>query len=234
MNAAQSELIGLGLYSVSEAAKFSRVPVSSVRRWLFGYRYRHAGTPSNVQPVFSADRLHLPDGEKVVSFRDLIEVQFVQSFLRHGVSWPVIRRAAEAAATLTGDDHPFSSQKFVTDGRTIFADVAHSLRENKLLDLTSNQVAMRNVLLPSLRAQLDVGKLGANRWWPLGKRRQIVLDPTRQFGRPILVREGVPTSVLSAAYLATSSYKKVASWYEVAEVAVRAAVQFDQQFAKAA
>jgi uncharacterized protein (DUF433 family)/DNA-binding transcriptional MerR regulator len=230
----QSDLIGLGLYSIAEAAKLARVPVASLRRWVFGYRYKHEGLHARVRPVITADHVNLPDGERVVTFRDLIEIQFVHSFRQHGVSWPMIRRAADAAVRLTGDDHPFSSQKFVTDGRTIFADVAQSLKENKLLDLSSNQVAMRNVLLPSLRAQLDVGELGANRWWPLGRRRQVVIDPARQFGQPISVREGVPTSVLSAAYSATHSFKKAAAWYEVTEAVVRTAVQFERQFAKAA
>lgn len=65
----------------------------------------------------------LPDaeGRTALSFRELIEVRFVRHFLRAGVSWPNIRRAAAAARRdlLSESGH---RRRFSTDGMTIFAD----------------------------------------------------------------------------------------------------------------
>jgi uncharacterized protein (DUF433 family)/DNA-binding transcriptional MerR regulator len=227
-------LLGVGLYSIPQAAQLAKVPSKSVRRWLFGYRYHNKGSNVSKPPVFESESIELPDHHRVVTFRDLIEVQFVHSFREHGVSWDTIRKAAAAARELTRADHPFASHGFVTDGETIFAEVMSSLRRKELLDLKSNQLAFRRMLLPSLRARIDVGTAGAQRWWPLGKNRPIVIDPARQFGQPISHDEGVPTSVLADAYATTGSYRKAASWYEVSIAAVRNAVGFERQFAKAA
>ncbi len=227
-------LLGVGLYSVPQAAQLAHVPARSVRRWLFGYRYQSEGVNVSRPPVFDPESIELPDHHRVVTFRDLIEIQFVHSFREHGVSWDTIRRAASAARELTRSDHPFASQSFVTDGETIFAEVTSSLRRKELLDLKNNQMAFRRVLLPSLRARIDVAEAGAQRWWPLGRNRPIVIDPARQLGQPISHDEGVPTAVLAGAYRTTKSFRKAAEWYDVSVNAVRSAVGFEQRFAKAA
>lgn len=227
-------LLGVGLYSIPQAAQLARVPSRSVRRWVFGYRYHNKGSGVSKAPVFESESIELPDHHRVVTFRDLIEIQFVHSFRQYGVSWDTIRKAAVAARELTKADHPFASQSFVTDGETIFAEVTSSLQRKELLDLRNNQMAFRRMLLPSLRARIDVGTAGAQRWWPLGKNRPIVIDPARQFGQPISRDEGVPTSVLAEAYTKTGSYQKTAAWYDVSLSAVKGAVGFEREFAKAA
>jgi uncharacterized protein (DUF433 family)/DNA-binding transcriptional MerR regulator len=227
-------LLGVGLYSIPQAARLAHVPVKSVRRWLFGYRYNRGDKSVHRPAIFEADVVELPDQHRVVTFRDLIEIQFVHSFRQHGVTWDTIRRAANAARELTRSDHPFASQSFVTDGETIFAEITLSLRRKELLDLRSNQMAFRRLLLPSLRAKLDVGQSGAQRWWPLGRDRPVVIDPSRQLGQPISRDEGVPTLVLLEAYRSAGSFRKAAAWYDVSVAAVRAAVGFENQFATAA
>ena len=222
-------LLGVGLYSVPQAARLAGVPTKSVRRWLFGYRYKNQGIEVARPPVVQTE---LPD--QIVTFRDLIELQFVNSFRAHGVSWDTIRKAADSAREITGSDHPFASRSFVTDGETIFAEVTNSLKRKELLDLKRNQMAFRKLLLPSLRARLDVGSDGAQRWWPLGKRRDIVIDPNRQLGQPITNKSGVPTAALAQAYKTTGSYQTAAQWFEVSPAAVRSAVSFERQFADAA
>jgi uncharacterized protein (DUF433 family) len=62
-------------------------------------------------------------------------------------------------------------------------------------------------------------------------RKTIVVDPTRAFGRPIVVAGGVPTEVLSEAVEIEGSPEKVARLYEVPLVAVRDSIAFQQQLA---
>jgi uncharacterized protein (DUF433 family) len=222
-------LAGLGIYTLPQAARLAHVPAASIRRWLYGYKYRYKGALVEQPAVVTAtDNLR---SMSVLTFRDLIEIQFVHAFHREGVSWNTIRLAAAQAAQMTGGDHPFASEQFVTDGRTIFAEIAQSTGNKELLDLKSNQMAFRRVMLRSLVAKLDVGKKGAERLWPLGKRSPIVIDPRRQFGQPISNDEGVPTEILAQAYSAMRSYDAVARWYEVKQPAVRAAVRFEKSLA---
>jgi uncharacterized protein (DUF433 family) len=225
----ESSLAGVGIYTLPQAARLAQVPASSIRRWLYGYKYRYKGEQVEQPAIVKAsERLRALD---VVTFRDLIEIQFVHAFHREGVSWSTIRAASIQAAQITGGDHPFASQEFVTDGSTIFAEIAQSTGNKELLDLRNNQMAFRRVMLKSLVAKLDVGKKGAERLWPLGKRGPIVIDPRRQFGQPISNEEGVPTEILAHAYTAMQSIDAVARWYAVKRLAVRAAVKYEKSLA---
>lgn len=221
--------LGMGFYTLPQAARMSGVAAKSIRRWLKGYRYAYRGHDVRQPAVVDAPGLEgFPD---IATFLDLIEVQFVNAFRLEGVSWKTIRVAAEHARDLTGATHPFASSRFVTDGKTIFAEIADRSRNRELLDLRNNQMAFRRVLLPSLRAKLDLGKGGVQRLWPLGKRRPVVIDPQRQFGQPISAEEGVPTAALARAYAVQGSYAGVAGWYCVSRQAVRAAVEYEAALA---
>jgi len=225
----ETTILGLGIYTVPQAARLAGVPARSIRRWLFGYKYEYEGQTVKQPAVVRADQVARQ--LKIVTFQDLIELKFVHAFREHGVSWKTIRYSAGKACEITGSDHPFASRQFVTDGRTIFAEIAKSSRNTELLDLMLDQMAMRVVFLPSLRAKLEIDELGVRRLFPLGKSRPVVIDPARQFGQPISRDEGVPTIVLAKAAKAMDSMPAVARWYDVKLAAVRAAVEFEQRLA---
>ncbi len=215
----------MGFYTLPQAARMSGATVSAIRRWLKGYSYAYRG--QEVRQPAVVDAPGLEGFPNIVTFQDLIEVQFVNAFRKEGVSWKTIRIAAEHARELTGATHPFASSHFVTDGQTIFAEIVHRSHNRELLDLRNNQMAFRRVLLPSLRAKLDLEAGGARRLWPLGRSRPVVIDPQRQFGQPISAEEGVPTDALARAYRVQGTYAAVANWYRVSRQAVRAAVDYE-------
>ena len=68
-------------------------------------------------------------------------------------------------------------------------------------------------------------------WWPLGKRRQIVVDPRRNFGQPSAARSSVPTSVLARSVKTNGSVDAVIHWFEVSAGEVRDAVEFEMRLA---
>jgi len=71
-------------------------------------------------------------------------------------------------------------------------------------------------------------------WWPLGKGKQIVIDPRRNFGQPTVAKSGVPAITLARSVKANSSIDVVARWYEVQREELRDAVEFEDSLAKAA
>lgn len=221
-----TQLLGAGIYTLPQAASLANVPTSSIRRWVYGYSYQYKGQKVS-QPARVAAPLELKEA-RVITFRDLIEIQFVQAFRTEGVSWATIKEAADKARILTGSDHPFATNRYVTDGRSIFAEIAQKSGNKELLNVCSNQMAFRRILLPSLRKKVDVNAEGIKRFYPLGKGVPIVVDPARQFGQPIETVAGVPTGVLARAFIGCRSFKEVALWYAVPERSVRAAVEFEQ------
>lgn len=79
------------------------------------------------------------DSKVELSFRDLMELRSVQLFLEQGLSLQAIRRAIEKAVECFGMERPLSTQRFRTDGRTIFLEVAQETGEAQLLDLKRDQ-----------------------------------------------------------------------------------------------
>jgi uncharacterized protein (DUF433 family) len=231
---AEPHALGVGVYSVQQAARLSEVPARSIHRWLLGYSYRYGDGVTHQSPVVARERSVLESETLSLTFRDLLEIRFVHAFRNCGVSWNVIRRATEKAGDLFHTDHPFTTKAFHIDGRRIFAELqSEGVRERKLVDLVSDQYAFRHVMLPSFRAQIELSERGAERWWPMGRKKLVVLDPARQFGEPIVAEGGVPTAVLAKAAAAMHSEQATAKWYEVSRAAVRQAVTFEQQLAAA-
>lgn len=225
-----SPLIGSGVYSLREAALLSSVPITTLRRWLVGYSYRSDAGVSHQPPGITRERSTADDDVITVTFHDLLEIRFVQEFRKIGVSWKTIKLATEKARQRYGTTHPFTTERFASDGRSIFEELREEgIRESKIVDFVKDQYCFRSVILPSFRAQIEFAAHGAERWWPLGRKKKIVLDPARQLGRPIIADASIPTAVLSRAVVAMGSEQLVARWYEVPRTSVRQAVLYERQ-----
>lgn len=248
MKSPAGSALGRGVYSTSEALRlinfrrqFEAGPRSISRRtivrWLRGYDYSRAGETRHSDPLWQPDYAN-DDDTLELSFRDLIELRFVKTFKDHGLSLPTIRTCFKRAVEAVHDDRPFSTQKFRTDGRTIFLEITSDVREGELIDLKRRQNVFHSFILPSLH-DLEFDADIVARWFPLGKeRRTIVIDPARAFGRPIVLDGGVPIEVLADAVEIEESaqpdsvkMQRVAKLYEVPVAAVRDAVSFHHRLA---
>lgn len=228
-------LLGVGVYTVPEAARLTHIPARTIRRWAVGYRYTR-GEAVHSAPAVWKRQIATVEDSVALSFRDLIEVRFVAFFRGRGVSWKAIRTAAQCAAEIIQDSHPFSTKRFKTDGKSIFAELIQASGKETLLDLARQQYEIKSVVEPFLYEGLEFSDLGLApvRWWPLGKNRRVTIDPERSFGQPIVSPESVPTSILAKAYRAEGTIDAVARWFMVPNKAVADAVEFETQLAAAA
>jgi len=200
-------------------------------RWLRGYEYHNRTRSGASEPVFQSD-YGTVNGKVALSFLDMVEIRFVDAFRRHGVSWRAIRIASHKAAEMLDFDHPFSMRKFLTDGKTIIARIAHEENDVELIDLVTDQFAFDKIITPYLYEGLDFSKHDtATRWWPLGKKHSIVIDPRRSFGKPILDKYNIPTSTIAASYKGNKSYSEIAKWFEIDQRTVKEAVDFERKLA---
>ena len=225
------KIVGRGVYTIHDAARLTAIPARRIRRWLQGYDFRSRSGVRHSDPVLRHDYREVDYGIWL-SFADLVEVRFIDAFLRTGVSWPAIRVAAERASQLLKQDHPFSSRRFKTDGQTIMTEIAEGTNTPELLDLVQNQVALKRIVDPYLYRGLDFGPTNqVSRWWHEAGQRKIVIDPARAFGKPIVAKEAVPTRALFDAYLVEKSIDRVAEVFEVSKSSANAAVEFEQHLA---
>lgn len=225
-----STYFNTGIYPVRDAARLTGVSAGRIRRWLRGYRY-HWHKKAYASPPVWRGQWQPIDHSLAVGFLDLIEIRFVDAFLRAGVSWATLRQARERAEEMFKVAHPFCTNRFVTDGREIFVELHRETGEPSLVEIVERQAVFAQIIRPFLKELEFANGTGLVRWWPLGDQRQVVLDPTRNFGRPIVDRHGVPTEVLANAARVTGSVAEVSRWYEVPEEEINDAVEFEQRLA---
>lgn len=225
-----NSFIGVGIYTIPEASRLTKVSSQRIRRWMKGYTFS-AGLNRKKSPPVWQSQLPEIDGKISLGFLDLTEVRFVNKFRDLGVSWKTLRLAAEQASQQFRTDHPFSTERFVTDGRSIFVDIKNKTGEDSLVDIVKNQLAFRKILAPYLKGLEFDENDNALRWWPMERSRQVVIDPMRSFGQPIVAKEGVPTTVLANAVKVEKSVQAVSSWYDVSVRAVKAAVEYEKRLA---
>jgi len=223
--ASEAAPLGTGFYTVPEAARLIRLPARTITRWLGGYTFTSGGRPGRMPPLWTPE-LPAHDHRLELGFRDLIELRFVQAFVRENVDLRVIRRCLEAARAAVQDPRPFSTRWFKTDGRTIFLESLKADGESEVIDLARGQYVIRAVLQQTFR-DLDIEGDIVVRWRPFQGRDSIVIDPRRAFGQPIAAVSGVPTVALAEAVTAEGSAERVARLYEVPVAVVRDAVRFE-------
>jgi uncharacterized protein (DUF433 family) len=231
VHAREPDLLNTGLYSVPEAARLTRISAGKIRRWIKGYNFRSGQSVHHSDAVWETEIQPL-DNKAALSFRDLLELRFVDAFIRAGVSWVTMRRAHAKAQVELQTTHPFCSKRIATDGKRILLQQAEADSDQALVDLVTEQREFTRIVQDFLK-ELEFSGDDII-WWPLGKQRNIVVDPKRNFGQPTLVKSGVPATTLAQSVKANSSVELVALWYEVQQIEVRDAVEFEASLAKAA
>ena len=226
MNMRHNDLVGIGLYTVNDAAYLLKAPARTIPRWMAGYTYSHEGDLRKVPPLWQPD-IGIVEDQLELSFRDLIELRFVRAFVGMGMDLRAIKSCMELARECEGSDRPFSSGRFRTDGKTIFLESLDLHDEPGLIDLRKKQYVFKAVVEQTFR-DLDLEQEIVRRWRPYKGKDSIVVDPKRSFGQPVAARFGVPTIALAEAVEAEGSVARVAALYEVDQAVVRDAVKFHE------
>lgn len=232
---------GTGIYTLPDAARLIRVPAGKIHRWLYGYQFTRKSREGSVRayspPLWTPQLSRAEFDAEVIGFNDLLEVRFVAAFVNHGLPLQVVRACLESARSIVGNEYPLTSGLFKTDGKTIFAEAMQkAVSEGALLDLKTKQLAFKDVITPSLYAGIEYEGQKAKKWYPQfvpsGKQRQVVVDPDRQFGSPIVEETGTPTSVLYASYLAEGATQhatlQTSRVYDTPAKLVESAIRYEE------
>jgi uncharacterized protein (DUF433 family) len=219
---------GKGIYTLTTAAKILKMNPQKMRRWINGYTYHKNMVCRSYNPLFKTEYEYDSDDE-IISFLDMTELLFINNFVQYGISIQKIRKAAIIAADLLKTSHPFAIRKMFTDRKSIFAEIAQKEKDPSLLDLINEQFQLGKIIEPLLYKCIDFNDNDyAERWWPLGKKKDIVLDPARNMGQPILNKYNVKTELIYDLYKTNHSISEISDWYELDKNAIQAAINFEE------
>lgn len=213
----EHRIFGEGVYSPRQAARLIGTSSQNVLRWTRG------SGPS--LPLWRGYYQSVNDAQEV-SFADLIDLRIVVAFRKVGLTLQAIRFAIEKVKEVLKDDRPLNSYDFRTDGGSIMAE----LSDGNLVSLSKAHLGQKifgDVIRQSLKdVEYDGGR--AARWRPAFA-PGIVIDPSRQFGDPLLDSFGIASRVLADEVSQGRSVSYVSRLYEIAESDVRQALKFERE-----
>ena len=153
-------LIGVGVYTVPQAARLVRLPLVSVEMAVGPEPTER--TLLRAFPIAIAE-LDIGFGERVITFQGLMELWVAAQLRDAGVPWPLICWQPRKRSIVLKVRFPFTAGSFRTDGRRVF----QSLRENKRLPKTALDLANRQQVFEDVIVALtQPGDRGARRRWP--------------------------------------------------------------------
>ena len=223
-----SDFLNLPLYTFADADHLAFTSHGTAKRWLAGYQYRGSRGELTKRPPVTPR----PDGESIegVSFLDLVELVAIGRLKGLGFTLHNIREIVDNCRKVIGVERPLTALKFRTDGREIFVS-----EKNTLVEVLHKRgrTAWEEVLAPFLDT-LDYQDEVARKWWPLGKRTPILVDPNYGFGFPVIGGSGVRTDIILERFQAADEREQIAKDFNVQLEEVDAALRFEMSRLKRA
>lgn len=210
------ETLGVGLYSLAEAARLLRTPRRTVSRWVDGYVQVLQSGPREYAPVIASDDY------SALTFGDLVELMYVRGFRDAGVGLDMIRTTAAKFRNEWDTRYPLATERFATDGRSLLLGLGGDWKHA----LTGQHMAFFDELGTQL---VHLNNLTAE-WRPLGVDHLVLVNPDRSFGKPIEAGSGAHTYVLAQAAAGSEDIDSVAWWYGTTTQGVKDASQFEEQY----
>jgi uncharacterized protein (DUF433 family) len=217
-------------YGIPEAAGYLRLPVSTLRAWLLGQRYRVGDQPKFFKPVIDiADRK-----ERQLSFINLVEA-FVLAGIRreHEIPLPKVRKAVDYLRRTFNTTRPLAHEQFETDGIDLFVEKMGSL----IGATQEGQIQMRDIIRDRLERVHRDPKGVPEKIVLFPARREktesadVVIDPRLSFGRPVLDRFGVRTAILAERFDAGDDIDVLAREYSAPSEAIQNAIRCERRAA---
>lgn len=201
-------LTGSGIYTVPEAAMYARVSPVTLQRWLYG----NTMGQRVVRPE------HDDNAERFVTFVDFVQALAIHDIrARHNVSLQKIRDAVNRAEKDYSVSHPFARRHttYLLSGELII----HVEKDDSFVQI-SGKHAHQPVMKPIVELFLkDVGfdPQGVAFWYRafVWKDLEILMDPKKRFGEPVVVSCGYPAQVLADACNSEGGFEAAADAYGV-------------------
>jgi uncharacterized protein (DUF433 family) len=207
----------VGLYSLTDAVLYSRIPMSTVARWL-------------------KPRAHETRGD-LVTFDEFVTLLFVRQLRMRGVRLKAIREAERDLQERIGQRHPFVYETLWVAGQDVMVRVTDAA-DAMFSPNRRGQMAMPGVVEASRvdlpHAVADVrGHLGYDNgrvaiWRPV---EHIAVRPAVQYGLACIEGTRLTTRTIFDAAAAGDEPKSIARQFEVSESDILQAIEWERQLA---
>lgn len=214
LSAAHSKL-GEGIYSVSDISFLLKLPKHKVRRWLNDFWDSRLAKKYNQTYSWGQGR------DQATNFYTLIEFYVFYSLRENGVSQKKIFEAHEIIARQLNTPYPFASAKLLTDGKSILysLDDGTTVKADK-----TRQIALKQIIESFCKKIEFSGSSLAEKYYPLGRNKPIVVDPHHQLGQPVVEKTNVLAETIYNMHSAGETNQFLSRLYDISIREVQAAI----------
>lgn len=198
--------IGEGIFLTKDVSQILGLPYSKVRRWMKEYWPNHTfGDKDN----------------QAINFHTLIEFYTFYHLRDRGLSVKSIQKYHQTIGDELNTAYPFATI-IRTDGKNVWYErLGNLIKADK-----KQQFDLKAIIEPFLH-KIDFGGTNtAKRFFPLPKTKQIVVDPERQFGQPIINGRSIKAETLYSLYKGGEKKEFIADLYELSVSQVTHAIQY--------
>jgi uncharacterized protein (DUF433 family) len=216
--------LGAGIYSVPDVAFILRLPAAKVRRWMKEFWDSRLGDKYQTKYSWGAGR------DRATNFYTLIEFYIFYQLRELDVNTRTIFTAHEDIAEQLKTPYPFASSKVLSDGKSIL----YTLDDGTVVNANkSKQIALKEII-ESFCKKIEFSDTEvAERFWPLGKEKHIIVDPHHQFGQPVIENTNILAETIYNLYKAGESKDFLSRLYALEEKEIEDAIALFN-FSKAA
>lgn len=194
------------MFKPQEAARYLRMPESTMRRWL------HGSSQVGVLVHSVAPECH---GWPSIPFVGLIEAYVLRNLRELGLSTRSIQETAVAVRREFGTPYALATKKIATDGIDIFIQYAG---QDDLARARDGQRPIRDVVGDYLRyIEWDPQDefAGSLRLPQFPRSNPVIIDPNFAFGQPVLASKKIPVEAIVDLWKAGEPMEAVAEEYEL-------------------
>jgi uncharacterized protein (DUF433 family) len=215
-----SDLLERPIYDMPQVDRLLALKPGTARRWIDGYERAGKRYP----PVIRLEHT----GSDIVTWGEFVETRFLAEYREKGIPLVRMRPAIEQLRKEYDTKYPLASIRPFTSGKELVYHIQKQVdleRPLYLVVLRNNQLLLAPAaghFMESVSAD-DEGDI--TRLRPLPSVEQVVIDPLRQFGDPVV--RSVPTSIIAEQVRAGDRLEMIAELYELPLQDVEAAVRYE-------
>ena len=186
-------------YTVPEAARYLDVHPETFRRWVDGYRFipTHRSVPTVGKPIIHSASLKRRAPR--LAFAGLVEGLVIDGLRRAGLSLQALRRITKTLQSDFGDEWALASHRLTLSGRggrsgpEVLWDYAEEHGDDEVLvALDSKQRVFAEVVRDYLERIIYLDDYAGQIYLPLTRENVLLVDPYRNFGRPMFGSTATP------------------------------------------
>lgn len=208
--------LGSGFFTITDISNILKIDRNKVSYLVRNYWKDKLSKKRDYKYLYETDKV------LALNFFALIEIKVFHVLRENGVTY---KKALNAHAFLSkkfNTAYPFAHHSFYRSG----GDILFVQGKDFIQAQETQQIAIREIIEPfSEKIEYNTNNI-AKAYYPLGRDKNVVVDPEHQFGEPVLLNTNIFASTVYNMFKAGDSIHLISKSYYLDEDSVNDAIAF--------